>query len=146
MSRHGIRLAALACVALLGAACGGGSEAGSGGDPTVTIEAPADGDEVTTPFRIELSSGVDLGPPESGKHHVHIFYDGDDGDYEVVDGTIFMVRELSASEHTIHASLRNADHSEAGAEDSVSVTVVGGGGGGTEGEGEEEGEDDPYKY
>jgi hypothetical protein len=133
--------ALLAAIALLAAACGGGSEAGAAGDASVSIAQPADGAQVALPLKLELSSGVELGSPETGKHHVHVFYDGNEDDYEVVNGTSYLVRELPGGEHTIHASLRNADHSAAGAEDSVTVTVTGGAES-TGGEGEEPDEGD----
>ncbi|MFN2489977.1 MAG: hypothetical protein ABR529_09615 [Actinomycetota bacterium] len=135
----------LAAVVILGAACGGSSEAGSGGNVSVAIEEPPDGARVVVPFKIELSAAVPLGPPESGNNHVHVFYDGAEDDYEVVNGTSYTVTDLAAGEHTIDASLRNADHSEAGAEDTVTVTVSGGGDDPGEGS-EDDDEDDGYGY
>ena len=118
-----------AAVALVGAACGGGAEAGSGGQATLRIEQPADGAAVQVPFKVGFSSDVELGPPESGNYHVHLFFDGDDKNYEVVNGTSFLVRQMPGSgSHTIDVTLHNADHSPAGAQDSVEVTVADPGG------------------
>lgn len=140
-------LGAIAAVTLLAVGCGD-SAAGSGGSASVAIDEPSDGASVEVPFTIELSSGVDLGAPETGNHHVHIFFDDNSDDYEVVNGTRFVVRDLAdGGEHTIHASLRKADHSEAGAEDSITVTVTGGTGGGGGGtEGEDSDDDGGYGY
>ena len=46
----------------------------------------------------------------------------------VVGGTEFTVTGLSPGDHTIDVTLQHADHSSAGAEDSVNVTVTGAGG------------------
>jgi hypothetical protein len=141
----------VASIALVASACGGssagsgGSSAGSGGSTSITIEQPEDGASVQVPFTVEVSSGVELGSPETGNHHFHLFFDDNSDEYEVVNGPRFVVREVPGSgEHTINVSLRNADHSEAGPEDSVSVTVAGGGAGG--GKGEDSDDDGGYGY
>lgn len=138
MTTHHWALAAAAGAALALTACGGGSgddaaAGGSGGD--LAIEAPADGADVSSTFTVELSSAEELGPPESGAMHVHLYYDGDDESYDVVTSDSFEVEGLGPGEHTIEASLRHADHSAAGAEDRVTVTVSEGGGTGGGGTG-----------
>ena len=116
---------------------GGGSSAGggggAGGDLTLSIAAPTDGTEVSIPFDVTLESDVALGAPESGNHHVHLYFDTDIGssDYELVYGpTAQVTRELAPGEHTIIASLRNADHSDAGASQTMTVVVADAGGAG----------------
>jgi len=144
--------AALTAVLLLGA-CGdagdgGGSAAGSSDQPSVRVEAPADGAKVTDPFTVSLSSSEPLGPTDTGEHHVHLYYDGSDKDYDVVEADSFEVGDLAPGEHTIVASLRNADHSDAGAEDEITVTVKAAKGT-TEGEGENDtgdGDGNGYDY
>ncbi len=138
-------------LAVLLAACGGGgdgggTDTGAGGgaeDLSVTIESPADGDEVATPFTIELSSSVELGPIDTGAHHVHIYFDDNEDEYEVVESSTFEVTGLSPGEHEIYASLRNADHSDTGVEAEVAVTVTGAGGGGAD---KEDKDDGGYDY
>jgi hypothetical protein len=127
-------LAGVALLALLGAACGsseeGGSsntDAGAGGGDALSISAPEDGAEVSLPFTLEMSSADPLGAPETGDHHVHVFFDGDDSAYEVVTSDTFEVTDLSPGEHTLTASLRNADHSPAGTDVTIDLTVAGGG-------------------
>jgi hypothetical protein len=137
-------LAGVALVALLAPACGGGEAAGSsgGGDGSFAIASPSDGAEVSLPFTLEFSSGEKLGPTDTGAPHVHVFFDGDDSNYEVVESDSFEVAGLSPGQHTVTASLRNADHSAAGAEAEISVEVTEGGGGDTD---EGAGRDD-YDY
>lgn len=105
---------------------GGG---GGGGGPTVEISSPADGDTVDGGFDVTFSSSEDLGPTDTGKHHIHLYEDGGD-DYEVVESDSFTVDDLDEGDHTLKAVLANADHSETDASDEVTVTVGEGGGGG----------------
>ncbi len=110
----------------------GGGGSSRGGDLTLSVATPADGAEVSIPFDVTLESNVALGPPESGNHHVHLYFDTDtaSSDYELVYGpTMRVTRELAPGEHTIIASLRNADHSDAGRSQTITVVVAGVGGG-----------------
>jgi hypothetical protein len=125
----------LGVVALLAAAC---SDANAGsGDTSMTITAPEDGAEVSTPFTLTVDASVALDEPSTGEHHVHLCFDGADCDaeYQLVYGTTFEVGDLPPGEHMIEASLRNADHSDAGLTDEITVTVSGAGGAGTDGGG-----------
>jgi hypothetical protein len=131
---------AVAALALLAAACGdddGDTEASGGGggdDLSITIETPADGASVDTPFEVKVDPSVDIGEPDTGLHHVHLYYDGEmaEGDYDLVYEPEFTVeRDLGAGEHTIEAVIANADHSLTDARDEVTVTVGGASGGGT---------------
>jgi hypothetical protein len=141
------RLTALAAagVLLLGAAaCGddddastssgdNSSDSNSGGDGSsseaIEITSPADGDAVDGTFDVDFASSEDLGPTDTGKHHVHLFFDGSD-DYEVVESESYTVDELDEGEHTIKAALANADHSLTGDETEITVDVGSGGGSG----------------
>ena len=140
--------AAVAALALVALACGeegssdNGAVAAEGGGPSVEITAPQDGAEVGATFTLEFSSSEDLGPIDTGAHHVHVWIDGDESNYDVVEATSFEVSALSPGEHEITASLRNADHSAAGAEDTITVTLAPGAG---TGEGEKE-NDTGYDY
>jgi hypothetical protein len=127
-------LAVVAAVAIVGAACGsdsrsGGAYGSSGGGAqggTVSITAPSSGAKVSEPFTLRFQSSDPIGPTSSGEHHVHVYYDGNDSKYEVVTATSYVVKDLTPGRHTITASLRNADHSYAGAEDEITVTVAAG--------------------
>lgn len=121
----------LAAATLLLTACGddddGGSATTSENGMSLSITAPDDGAEVSLPFTVEFDSSEELGPTEDGVHHVHIFWDGDDSEYTVVEADNFEITDAPDGEHTLNASLRNADHSPAGVETEIAVTVGEGG-------------------
>jgi hypothetical protein len=128
---------ALALAFVVGAcdayAQGAGGDSSGGGDLTLILAAPADGAEVSIPFDVTVESNVAIGPPESGSRHVHLYFDGAtaSGDYDIVySNTVQVTRELTPGEHTIVASLRNADHSAAGPSQTITVVVGGSGAGG----------------
>jgi hypothetical protein len=130
-----------ATIALVLAACNVGAGPGAGDDLTLSIATPIDGAEVSVPFEVELESNVELGAPDTGNHHAHLYFDTDisSEDYDLVYGTTAEVaRELEAGEHTIIASLRNADHSDAGPSQEITVTVTAG-----EGDGGDASESEP---
>ncbi len=138
-SRKPLKTLALSAATLMTlgmlAACAGDSDAASGdaGSPSLSITSPNDGDTVGGDVEVTWDADVELGPPESGLEHVHVFVDGQSDDYTVVGGNSFTVEGLSPGEHTIDVTLQHADHSSAGAEDHVDVTVKGSGGtGGTD--------------
>jgi hypothetical protein len=159
----------LAALALLTAACsgddddtvagdpaaetGGGSDSGGGGggdgDLTISIADPADGATVDPGFQVEVDPSVDVGEPDTGLHHVHLYYDGNqsDGEYDIVysvDEPWTVDRDLPPGEHTIEAFIANADHSLTDASDEITVMVgEGAGGGGTDTTGSDRG---PYDY
>jgi hypothetical protein len=121
-----LALGATSAVALvLLAACGSDSgEAGSdGGSPEVTITSPSDGASVGSTFDVTWDTNVDLGEPDTGRDHVHVFVDGHSNDYTVVGGNEFTITDLAPGEHTVNVTLQHADHSSAGAEDEVEVDV-----------------------
>jgi len=139
-------LAVAAATILLAAGCGdddddttaaGSGSGGGGGEMTVDIAAPADGAEVGAEFDLEVDTSVEIGEPDTGLHHVHLYYDGNesDGEYDIVysvDEPWTVDRDLSPGEHTIEAVIANADHSLTDASDEVTVMVgEGAGGGGT---------------
>jgi hypothetical protein len=128
------KLGSLIAALMLMTACGGGeatTDPGAGGgeeDLSLTIESPADGDSVSVPFTLEFASSVPLGPTDTGQHHVHVYYDDNEDEYEVVESDTFEVTDLPAGTHEVYASLRNADHSDTGVEAEIELTVSGGGG------------------
>ncbi|HEU5473651.1 MAG TPA: hypothetical protein VFV67_23640 [Actinophytocola sp.] len=147
MTKRDRILAMLGALVLAGASACGGDDASSGsgsagsggssgdGGMTVSIAEPADGSSVQMPFQVKVDSSVELGPTESGKHHVHLFFDGDDKKYEVVESDTVEVTSssksaagLSSGQHEMSISLRNADHSPAGAETKIMVEIGGSGG------------------
>jgi hypothetical protein len=125
MKLRGIWLIAAVALALLAAACSDEASAGGDGSATLDITTPADNAQVGSPFTVEVASNVALGDPTTGDHHVHLCFDGGDcaTEYSLVYGSTFEVDNLAPGEHTIEASLRNADHSDAGVTDTITVTV-----------------------
>ena len=137
----GLRMSAAAAALVLGVgACGGDAgddtattSGGGDGGPSVEILQPADGDTIGVPFTLEVDSSEELGSTDTGRHHVHIFFDGDDSTHEVIEDDNRDPREitedspavegLDPGEHVLNISLRNADHSPAGAEAEVTVNV-----------------------
>jgi hypothetical protein len=128
-----------ASLAIAMAGCGSSDDGGGGsGEPSVQIMQPADGDTLSVPFTLQVESSEELGTTESGLHHVHLYFDGNDDAYEVLEDPADEEIEIGPDspalegiepgEHTLEISLRNADHSAAGAEDEVEVTIEGSGG------------------
>jgi hypothetical protein len=122
---------ALSVLTLVAAACSDGAGAASAADLSVAITAPKDHAKVGEPFTVTLDPSVPLGDPSTGEHHVHLCFDGQscDTQYQLVYSDSAQVEGLTPGEHTIEASLRNADHSDAGASDTITVTVTSAGGG-----------------
>lgn len=122
----------LAAMVLLAAACSEGSSAASGDASSIEITAPADGATVGRQFTVTLDAGVEIGRPETGLHHVHLYYDGnrsdDPADYDIAYSDSFTVTRLDPGEHTIEAVLANADHSLTDVSTEITVTVSDSGG------------------
>ncbi len=115
-------------LALAAAACASGASASSGGgQATLKVSSPSDGATVSSPFTVKLDASVPLGAPSTGEDHVHLCFDGAscDSKYTLVYGNSISIKSLSPGQHTIEASLRNADHSDTGVSTTISVTVSG---------------------
>lgn len=117
---------AVATVAVL-TACDGIDDFGL---PSLDIDEPEPGAEVTEPFELHFDTGVDLGEPGEAPF-IRVFVDGlpigETGD------EVFTVRRIDEGVHRIHVSLLDADGEPVGAEDEVTVTVVAAGPRPTEG-------------
>lgn len=114
----------LLLTAVLLVACGDDGAGSSGaGAPTIAITQPTGGTTVTVPFMVTFTSSVPLGAEDTGLHHVHLYFDGDSSDYLIVRGSTVQVTQAPAGSHTMHLSLRNANHSAAGAEAEVPLTI-----------------------
>ena len=150
LHRHKRRLwlAGLPILALVAVACGSSAASGGSDSLSMSISSPMQGAEVSSPFTVSVEASVPLDEPSTGEHHVHLCFDGEDCDaeYKLVYGNTFEVDDLSPGEHTIQASLRNADHSDAGVSDEITVTIGEGGAGSDPGagSGEDTGRGDPY--
>jgi hypothetical protein len=123
--------------AAAGATTTPGQEAGAGGAEdaggmSIAIDEPADGADVGGEFDVRMSPSVEVGEPETGLHHIHLYYDGNtnEGEYGIVYGNTFTVSGLAPGEHTIEAVIANADHSLTDTRTSITVNVTEGGAGG----------------
>jgi hypothetical protein len=116
-------------IALLAAACGGDDDtASAGGDssPTVAIASPSDGAAVGRSFEVRLDVNFAIGDPDTGRDHVHLYYDGNrtEGEYGIAYAETFTVEGLSPGEHEIEAVVAHADHSTTDAHSQpITVTV-----------------------
>jgi hypothetical protein len=134
----------LVVAALAVAACGDESESASdgtepasgtqpaaSGDLSVSIDEPADGADVGAQFTVRMTPSVDVGAPDTGLHHLHLYYDGDtdDGDFDMVFSDTATVTGLAPGEHVIEAVVVNPDHSRTDASAQITVNVTEGGGG-----------------
>jgi hypothetical protein len=120
---------------VLVAACGG-SDTGSGAGASglaLTVVAPRDGAAVGRSFPVDVRASVPFGEPSTGRHHLHLYFDGNknEGEYDIVYGKHTTVTDLSPGRHTIEAEIANPDHSGTGVTRDFSVTVGGAGGSGT---------------
>lgn len=127
MRNHMVLLVA-AAAALVLTSCSSPAGAAAGADiaPSVSITAPVDGATVASTFTLQFASSLELGPTDSGRHHVHVFTDGHTDDYTVVTSTDHQITNLAPGPHTIGVTLQNADHSPAGAGTEITVSVTGG--------------------
>jgi hypothetical protein len=120
-------LTTLVVLGLASASCGGGSASSGASGSSLKIASPADGASVSEPFTLKFDASVSLGAVSTGNDHVHVCFDGascDTGNYKIAYGDSYQVSGLPAGKHTIQASLRNADHSAAGATAMITVTIT----------------------
>ena len=124
------RVMAVAAIGLLVAACGGDSDAATAtGDDgtTLSITAPSDGAQVSVPFTVEVDSSEEIGATDTGLHHVHVYWDGDESAFTLVETDSVEITDAPEGQHTLTASLHNADHAPAGVEVDITLTVGDGG-------------------
>jgi hypothetical protein len=159
--RSRVRIAFAAAALLLAptvlVACGEDGDAAAS-SMTVSVVEPARDAKIGLPFTVKIDAGVPLGPTESGKHHVHLWFDDNANDYLVVESETAEVKggltatlsgkpmPLPPGEHVIHVSLRNANHSPAGADTEIPVQIAAGGAPTTAPAEPETSTEDPYDY
>ncbi|HEX5096863.1 MAG TPA: hypothetical protein VFX21_12645 [Acidimicrobiia bacterium] len=121
----------IAAFALLAAACGGDDDStaagASGGAPTVAITAPTDGAQVGRSFDVHLAVNFPIGAPDTGREHVHLYYDGNrnEGEYGIAYSDTFTVKGLSPGRHEIQAYVAHPDHSLTDAHSAPVIVDVG---------------------
>jgi hypothetical protein len=123
----GLLATAVVSIGLFAGAGGVAGGAATAGEPgmSLRITSPRDQAEVGRSFVVKLRTSEQIGEEDTGLHHVHLYYDGktSEGEYDKVYKKRFKVTELRPGTHRIRASLRNADHSDAGPSDKIAVTV-----------------------
>jgi hypothetical protein len=122
VQKYGVA-AVIAMMAATMAACSNDESSGGSAGTSLQVTAPAANATVTVPFTVTFDSGVPLGDETSGLHHVHLYFDDNSDDYLVVESTTVQVTNAPAGTHVMHLSLRNANHSAAGAETQVALTI-----------------------
>jgi hypothetical protein len=110
----------------LAAACGGGFGGSDQSGATLSISDPKDGSSTAVPFTVTVESSAPLGDTGTGKHHVHIWFDGHSDKYVIGYTNQVKITDLSPGQHTMTVSLRNPNHSEAGVDKTMTITVSGG--------------------
>jgi hypothetical protein len=121
-------LAAAALLATVGAAgaCApnaGTTESAAGGAGALSVVEPAQGTTVSVPFTVTVQTADPLGESDTGRHHIHIFFDGNEDQYQISYTQSAQVGEAPPGAHTMTISLRNADHSDAGPRVDVPLTI-----------------------
>jgi hypothetical protein len=119
----------LLVVVLSLAACRDVAPAGGagGGEMSLSIEEPADGAEVSGEVNLAVSvEGAEIGPPDSGAMHIHVYVDDSD-QYEVVTTTETSV-SVPNGDHTVRVVLAQPNHEETEISDEVTFSVSAGAG------------------
>jgi hypothetical protein len=126
-------LAAAAACALLVSACGG-DDAGASGPPAVSIQEPTDGQAVGDTFEVRFAINFPIGEPDTGRDHVHLYYDGNmaEGEYGIAYSDTFTVDDLPPGRHELEAFVAHADHSVTDAHSDPITVDVGAAGSGTD--------------
>jgi hypothetical protein len=124
----------LAAIALALAGCqspsttgsqSGGGQSASGDGQTLSFATPAAGAQVTSPVKFSVNvSGAEIGKPETGKLHLHVYVDNS-SKYQIVYATQGQV-DLPAGRHTLKAVLAQPNHSETSVNATQQVQVTGG--------------------
>ncbi|HEY3557623.1 MAG TPA: hypothetical protein VGL05_09175 [Kribbella sp.] len=134
--RVGAALATLLTpIALVACSNTASGDASGSGNSSLSIMEPAKGAHVKLPFTVKVKSAEPLGPTDSGKHHVHVWLDDDAANYLVVESDTATVQPgmkatltgkplgLTPGKHILHVSLRNANHSAAGADTEIPIEL-----------------------
>jgi hypothetical protein len=127
-------------LALIATACGDDGDTAdvtapeSDGEFSLQILEPSDGAEVSLPFTIELDIDTEIGPPDSGLHHAHVFVDGDTSNFEIVDAETWEITAdspimagVEAGERTLTVTLHTSGHEPVGAGDEITIQLADGG-------------------
>jgi hypothetical protein len=91
----------------------------------IRVVKPRDRASVPPTFTVRIRTNVAIGEPDTGRHHIHLYWDGerDDGRYDIVYAKTFRKKGLAPGRHRLDAVIANADHSTTDAHQSLVVTV-----------------------
>jgi len=114
----------LLVAALVFTACAGSGGASSS-SMSLEVTTPSNGAAVGRSFPVAVRANVPFGKPSTGRHHLHLYFDGNknEGEYDIVYGKHTTVTELTPGRHTVEAEIANPDHSGTGVTREFSVTV-----------------------
>jgi hypothetical protein len=96
----------------IAAACGDDDTgASANGARSVTVTSPTASSPVGTSFAVTVAPTFDIGPPDTGRPHIHLHFDGSP-EYEIAYETTHDVSGLAPGMHSVVAVVANPDHSE----------------------------------
>jgi hypothetical protein len=74
---------------------------------------------------VRIATNVAIGPPDSGRQHIHLYWDGQraDGRYDIVYKKTFRKKGLAPGVHRLDAVIANSDHSTTSTHEKLEVTV-----------------------
>jgi hypothetical protein len=91
----------------------------------IRVVSPHDGATVTPNFTVRIATNVAIGEPDTGRHHIHLYWDGQraEGRYDIVYAKTFRKKGLAPGRHRLEAVIANADHSTTSTHQSLVVKV-----------------------
>jgi hypothetical protein len=91
----------------------------------IRVVQPRDHAPVAPNFTVRIRTNVAIGEPDTGRHHIHLYWDGerDEGRYDIVYAKTFRKKGLAPGRHRLDAVIANADHSTTDAHQTLIVTV-----------------------
>lgn len=104
-----------------------GAEApGSEQDSPATMEvlAPAAGETVQVPFPVRVDTDVELGPIDSERHHLHVWFDDDQEAFELHESEDMQIETAPEGETTLWVQVHTFDHQPASEPVGVTLTVL----------------------
>jgi hypothetical protein len=93
---------------------------------TLSVVEPKDGQTVHLPFQIKVKSNEKLGRAATGVYHIHIWFDNNPADYNMIESDTGEITSATAGPHTLHVSLNYANHDPTGVETSVDINIANG--------------------
>jgi hypothetical protein len=122
--------AALGLLLATTAACGdeGGppSLPAAGGDATLEVLTPGEGETVTVPFEVRVDTDVTLGPIADEVHHLHVWFGDDQTNFDLYVSDTVQITSAPNGATTMWVQVHTFDHEPASEPVGVPVTIEGG--------------------